>query len=112
LERFVAADDDADNGKRETQLRRLADLLAGMECLRATVLSAAKTKRYPILEIQFDEVALGIGAVEISRRLQRHSIPVHLSERRIYENVLLVDASGLQRGDEQTIASALAAALK
>ena len=65
-----------------------------------------------ILEL-IDKVAdRGIGAVEISRRLQRHSIPVHLSERRIYENVLLVDASGLQRGDEQTIASALAAALK
>jgi hypothetical protein len=50
--------------------------------------------------------------VEISRRLQRQSIPVHLSERRIYENVLLVDASGLRPDDEQAIASALAAALK
>jgi L-seryl-tRNA(Ser) seleniumtransferase len=111
LERFVKADDGADNAKRETQLRRLADLLAGIKC-RATVLSAAETKRYPILEILFDEEALGFGAVEISRRLQRQSIPVHLSERRIYENVLLVDASGLQPGDEQTIANALAAALK
>jgi D-glucosaminate-6-phosphate ammonia-lyase len=111
LERFAKADDGADNGKRETQLRRLADLLAGIKC-RATVLSAAETKRYPILEILFDEEALGFGAVEISRRLQRQSIPVHLGERRIYENVLLVDASGLQPGDEQTIANALAAALK
>lgn len=111
LERFVVADDDAANGKRETQLRRLADLLADIKC-RATVLSAAETKRYPILEIQFDEESLGFGAVEISRRLQRQSIPVHLSERRIYENVLLVDASGLRPDDEQAIASALAAALK
>ena len=111
LERFVVADDGAANGKRETQLRRLADLLADIKC-RATVLSAAETKRYPILEIQFDEDSLGFGAVEISRRLQRQSIPVHLSERRIYENVLLVDASGLRPDDEQAIASALAAALK
>ena len=111
LERFVVADDGAANGKRETQLRRLADLLADIKC-RATVLSAAETKRYPILEIQFDEESLGFGAVEISRRLQRQSIPVHLSERRIYENVLLVDASGLRPDDEQAIASALAAALK
>lgn len=111
LERFVVADDGAANGKRETQLRRLADLLADIRC-RATVLSAAETKRYPILEIQFDEESLGFGAVEISRRLQRQSIPVHLSERRIYENVLLVDASGLRPDDEQAIASALAAALK
>jgi len=111
LERFVVADDGAANGKRETQLRRLADLLADIKC-RATVLSAAETKRYPILEIKFDEESLGFGAVEISRRLQRQSIPVHLSERRIYENVLLVDASGLRPDDEQAIASALAAALK
>jgi L-seryl-tRNA(Ser) seleniumtransferase len=111
LERFVVADDGAANGKRETQLRRLADLLADIKC-RATVLSAAETKRYPILEIQFDEESLGFDAVEISRRLQRQSIPVHLSERRIYENVLLVDASGLRPDDEQAIASALAAALK
>jgi D-glucosaminate-6-phosphate ammonia-lyase len=111
LERFVVADDGAANGKRETQLRRLADLIADIKC-RATVLSAAETKRYPILEIQFDEESLGFGAVEISRRLQRQSIPVHLSERRIYENVLLVDASGLRPDDEQAIASALAAALK
>jgi D-glucosaminate-6-phosphate ammonia-lyase len=111
LESFVVADDGAVNGKRETQLRRLADLLADIKC-RATVLSAAETKRYPILEIQFDEESLGFGAVEISRRLQRQSIPVHLSERRIYENVLLVDASGLRPDDEQAIASALAAALK
>ena len=111
LERFVVADDGAANGKRETQLRRLADLLADIKC-RATVLSAAETKRYPILEIQFDEESLGFGAVEISRRLQRQSIPVHLSERRIYENVLLVDASGLRPDDEQAIATALAAALK
>jgi L-seryl-tRNA(Ser) seleniumtransferase len=111
LERFVVGDDGAANGKRETQLRRLADLLADIKC-RATVLSAAETKRYPILEIQFDEESLGFGAVEISRRLQRQSIPVHLSERRIYENVLLVDASGLRPDDEQAIASALAAALK
>src|SRR6202022_263259 len=99
LERFVVADDGAANGKRETQLRGLADLLADIKC-RATVLSAAETKHYPILEIKFDEESLGFGAVEISRRLQRQSIPVHLSERRIYENVLLVDASGLRPDDE------------
>jgi D-glucosaminate-6-phosphate ammonia-lyase len=112
LERFVAADDGADNIKREAQLRRLADLLAETNALRATVLSAAETNRYPILEIHFDEEALGFGAEEISRRLQRQSLPVHLSERRIYENVLLVDASGLRPGDERAIASALVAAVK
>lgn len=113
LERFVAADDGADNGRRETQLRQLVELLSAIPNLRPTLLSAAETKRYPILEIQFDEKALGFGAMEVSRRLQRRlPTPINLGERRVYENILLVDASGLSAGDEKTIAEALAAVLK
>lgn len=112
LERFAQADSDGDNAQYQLQLQRLAELLANMTHVRATVLSAAVTKRYPILEIRFDEQALGFDAAEVSRRLQRQSTPVHLAERRIYEGVLLVDASGLRPGDEQIIATALAAALR
>ena len=112
LERFAQADSDGDNAQYQLQLQRLAELLANMAHVRATVLSAAVTKRYPILEIRFDEQALGFDAAEVSRRLQRQPTPVHLSERRIHEAVLLVDASGLRPGDEQIIATALAAALR
>jgi D-glucosaminate-6-phosphate ammonia-lyase len=112
LERFVAADDGADNSQREAQLRRLMELLSDLPYLRPALLSAAETKRYPILAIQFDEDALGFDALEISRRLQRRMpTPVHLGERRISEAILLVDASGLRAGDEKTIADALAAVL-
>lgn len=113
LERFVVADDSADNGRREAHLRRLTDLLSSIPNLRPILLTAAETKRYPILEIQFDQQALGFDTLEISRRLQRRKpTPVHLGERRIHERILLVDASGLRDGDEKIIADALAAVLK
>jgi D-glucosaminate-6-phosphate ammonia-lyase len=112
LERFTSADDVGDNARREVQLEALLKLIPNLRHTRPTLLSAAMTKRYPILEIQFDEPALGFDAAEISRRLQRQPTPVHLGERRLQEGILLVDASGLRPGDEQTIAKALDAALK
>jgi L-seryl-tRNA(Ser) seleniumtransferase len=111
LERFVVADDVADNVAREALLRRLADLLAGAKGVQAIVLSAAQTKRYPVLELHFDAGALKIDAMEVSRRLQCQKVPVHLSERRVMENVLLVDASGLRPGDERIVASAVTQAI-
>jgi L-seryl-tRNA(Ser) seleniumtransferase len=112
LERFVACDEQADSSGRDRQLEALAQLLAPLPHLRTIVAGAAKTGRYPILELHIDEAALGLTAVEISRRLQRRPVPVHLGERRIYDGILLVDPSGLRRGDEKLIADALAAVLK
>jgi L-seryl-tRNA(Ser) seleniumtransferase len=109
LERFAAADDVADNARRMEQLQRLADLLAKLDLVTTRVLSAAETKRYPLLELHFDESALGVSTAEISRRLQRQY--VHLGERRLAEAMLLVDPSGLRPGDEGAIAGALARAL-
>ena len=111
LERFASADEEAEAARHEVQLRRLAELLAGLNHVRTTVLNAAVTKRYPILEIQFDVKALGFDAAEISRRLQRQSPPVHLGERRVHDGILLVDASGLRPDDERIITKALSAAL-
>jgi L-seryl-tRNA(Ser) seleniumtransferase len=112
LERFAATDEDEDNSRYESQLEALERLISKRGHVYPTLLGAAATRRYPVLEIRFDERALGLDAAEISRRLQRHSTPVHLSERRLREGVLLVDASGLQPGDEKTIAGALEAALR
>jgi L-seryl-tRNA(Ser) seleniumtransferase len=111
LDRFVAADDERDSAARQEQLAKLAQLIAGLPKVTATVLSAKVTRRYPIIELQLDERA-GVDARDLSRRLQRQSPPVHLGERRIDENILLVDSSGLRPGDETLIAAALKAALK
>ena len=107
LERFVAADTDADLRDKHKQVEALAALVAGLPNVRSTVLGAAVTKRYPVLELTFDADKLGFDAAEVSRRLQRLALPVHLSERRMHEGVLLVDTASLQAGDEKSIADAL-----
>ena len=112
LERFSAADEDEENSRHESQLEALDRLISKRGHVYPTLLGAAATRRYPMLEIRFDERALGFDAAEISRRLQRQPTPVHLGERRLREGILLVDASGLQPGDEKIIATALDAALK
>jgi D-glucosaminate-6-phosphate ammonia-lyase len=112
LERFAASDEDEENSRYESQLEALERLVSRCSHVYPTLLGAAATRRYPMLEIRFDERALGLDAAEISRRLQRQPTPVHLSERRLREGVLLVDASGLQPGDEKIIANALDAALE
>jgi D-glucosaminate-6-phosphate ammonia-lyase len=112
LERFSAADEDEENSRHESQLETLDRLISKRGHVYPTLLGAAATRRYPMLEIRFDERALGFDAAEISRRLQRQPTPVHLGERRLREGILLVDASGLQPGDEKIIATALDAALK
>jgi L-seryl-tRNA(Ser) seleniumtransferase len=109
LERFASADDGAANAEREQQLQRLARHIADLKFVTGRVASASETKRYPVLEIRFDEAALGFGVAEISRRLQRQN--VHLGERRLSESILLVDPAGLRAGDEVAIARALATAL-
>ena len=105
-------DDAVNNAAREVQLDALLKLIASLPHTRPTLQSAAITKRYPVLEIQFDELALGINAEEISRKLQRQLTPVHLGERRIHEGILLVDSSSLRPGEEKSIAKALENALK
>jgi len=109
LERFVEAD-----LWRERRAKR--DLLAGLAALLAGTRGVATTlddggARSPTLDIAFDEAALGLGAFEISRRLQRHDPPVHLGERAAHDGRLIVDPAGLRPGDEAIVAAALKAAL-
>ena len=111
LERFAAADIEQDAAQREAQLQQIAKLVDDLKHVEAVVLGAKVTKRYPILELHFDERALGLDAAEISRRLQRRPLPVHLGERRLFEGILHVDSSGLRQGDDQLIADALRSVL-
>lgn len=109
LERFAAADDSAENGRREKQLETLARKLGGAPQVKATLLSAAATRRYPVLEIEAGSAA---GAAELSRALQQQSPPVHLNERRMHEGILIVDSASLRPGDETLIADAIGLAFK
>ena len=107
LERFAATDFGADMQARERQLAALAALLGDVPHAKATLLSASATGRFPLLELAFDEKVLEADAYAISKRLQAGAPPVHLSERRAYEGILIVDSAGLRPEDYAAIAHAV-----
>jgi D-glucosaminate-6-phosphate ammonia-lyase len=110
LERFVACDLEAEIETRRELLLRLAGSLAELPHCHAREIKAAKGK-FPSLDIEIDMGALGSDAYAVSRALQRHDPPVHLSERRAWQGVLVVESAGLRAGDEEIVARALRAAL-
>ena len=109
LERFAAMDVGVDMQARERQLAALAALLGDLPHVKATLLPAGATGRYPLLELAFDEKALGANAYALSKRLHAGAPPVHLSERRAYEGILVVDPAGLRPEDAAVIAHAVRA---
>jgi D-glucosaminate-6-phosphate ammonia-lyase len=106
LERFVAADVEADIAARHEMLRRLAAAIAGMPgCTPREPEAAAGA--YPSLDIEIDASQLGRDAYAVSRALQRHDPPVHLSERFASQGLLTVASAGLRTEDAEIVAQAL-----
>jgi L-seryl-tRNA(Ser) seleniumtransferase len=103
LDRFVKADDAADNGRLEVRLRAIAAELNGH---KVTLVPAAVTGRVPVLEIGVPD------ALALSAHLQRGNPPVHLSERHSARGVLTLDPHVLLPEDDAALAVALKAALK
>lgn len=112
LERFARSDIDAEIKAKEGQLARLVEALKGANHAKTTLAWSKGNARYPVLEILLDERALKMTAFEFSRRLHKNLPPVHLSERRGHEGILVVDPAGLRPGDEQIVARALSALLR
>jgi seryl-tRNA(Sec) selenium transferase len=110
LARFAACDLEAEIATRRKLLANIRRAIAGLAHGRPLVIEAAKG-RYPTLGIEIDAEALHLDACGVSRALQRHDPPVHLSERRAWEDVLVVDSAGLREGDDEIIAAALSAVL-
>ncbi len=111
LERFATGDADAELAAQEARLAGLAGELASVPHLTTRLRPARETGRNPLLELAFDEAALGRPAAALSRALQQGDPPVHLGERDARRGVLLVDPGGLRPGDERTIAAAIRALL-
>lgn len=107
LERFVAADHDAELGAAEATLEALAGRLAGTPHLATRLVPARITGRYPLLELALDEAALGRSAGAVSGALQQGVPPVHLGERRAAEGILTVEPSAFRAGDEAIVAARL-----
>ena len=103
LDRFVKADDAADNAALEAQLKAIAAALDGHD---VTLVPAAKTGRVPVLEIAVPD------ALALSARLQRGDPPVHLSERHAARGVLTLDPQVLLPEHDAPLVAALAAALQ
>ncbi len=110
LERFVARDLEADIAARRKLLATIERALTGLAHAKLLAIEEAKGK-YPTLGIEFDAAALHLDAYAVSRALQRHDPPVHLSERRAWQGVLVIDSAGVRQGDEEIIAGALRAVL-
>ncbi|MBX9947021.1 MAG: aminotransferase class V-fold PLP-dependent enzyme [Reyranella sp.] len=103
LERFVQADDAADNAALEFRLKAIAAALDGH--VRTTLVPAQQTGRVPVLEIAVAD------ALALSAHLQRGDPPVHLSERHAARGVLTLDPQVLLPEHDAPLAAALRAVL-
>ncbi len=102
LDRFVKADDAADNAILEARLRAIATDLAGFD---VTMVPAAQTGRVPVLEIAV------LQALALSAHLQRGDPPVHLAECHAARGVLTLDPQVLLPEHDSPLAAALRTAL-
>jgi L-seryl-tRNA(Ser) seleniumtransferase len=109
LERFANADIEPEIREKEGLLQFISDRLQKSKCVQTGPAQAKGKGSYPALEITFDEKALNATAYQLSKKLHQGTPPIHLSERRAHEGMLVVDSSGLRPGDEKLIADALIA---
>ncbi len=93
---FVAGEYRADIERFHRYLRTVADGLADVSGLRATISGGSDDDRYPVLEIAVDEARLGVNAFGLSRRLKCGAPSVYVNESRLHEGVLVVYAIGLE----------------
>ncbi len=107
LERFANSDMTEELKEKASFLQFIAERLRGAKHVRTAPAQAKGKGSYPALELIIDEEALKRTAYELSKRLHQASPPIHLSERRAHDGVLVVDSSGLRAGDERIIADAL-----
>jgi D-glucosaminate-6-phosphate ammonia-lyase len=102
LDRFVTADDAADNARLEKRLKAIAAELNGRQ---VTLVPASVTGRVPVLEIAVPD------ALALSAKLQRGDPPVHLSERHSARGILTLDPQVLLPEHDAPLVAALRAVL-
>jgi D-glucosaminate-6-phosphate ammonia-lyase len=102
LDRFVTADDAADNARLEKRLKAIAAELNGHQ---VTLVPASVTGRVPVLEIAVPD------ALALSAKLQRGDPPVHLSERHSARGILTLDPQVLLPEHDAPLVAALRAVL-
>lgn len=108
LERFVGIDWEAEGRALEGRLQRMAQRLGGAG-FATRLVPAAETGRQPWLEVSIDHARTGLDALGASRALQAGEPPIHLSERRAAEGMLLIDPAALSAGDDAILVERMVA---
>jgi len=109
LQCFAAGDYRADIAHHYANLRTVADGLANVPDVRTTILGGVDEDRFPVLELAVDEVALGVSAFEITRRLRCGTPSVYVNESRLHQGVLVLHPIGLEDGLLQPLTQRLRA---
>jgi D-glucosaminate-6-phosphate ammonia-lyase len=104
LDRFVKADDAADNAALEARLKAIAARLEAGTDVR--LVPAAQTGRVPVLEIAVAD------PLAVSALLQTNDPPVHLSERHAGRGVLTLDPQVLLPEHDAPLAEAIRSVLR
>ncbi len=107
LERFVNRDDSTWARGLQRRLEVLAGDLGQVNGLSATLLPAGMPRAYPRLALTIEPGRFGCHAREFADRLRRLPVPVHLSEERLGEGVLIVDLISISASDDAMLASSL-----
>ena len=121
LERFAAFDLEADIAMRRRMLEHIAQAVEALpHCVARFPVAPPPARfardrgsemKFPSLAIEIDAVALRTDILTLSLALQRQNPPVHVSERYASRGLLVVESGGLEPGDEELIARAIAAVI-
>jgi L-seryl-tRNA(Ser) seleniumtransferase len=103
LERYAGADERAANAELETRLERIAQGLGELLGVTSRMVPASEGGRVPRLHLSVDSSAAGFDALELSRRLQGASVPIHLSERFAKQGILMIDPQALRAEDDAAL---------
>jgi len=107
LEHFLGIDQAQVLASLEELLVKIEGDLSKIPHVNTKLLPVAVSGIRPLLELHFEEKALGMSAICISRTLKSGNPAIHLNERRIYEGILIVDPAGLRKQDCPAVAKAI-----
>jgi D-glucosaminate-6-phosphate ammonia-lyase len=112
LDQFINDDQNLVNESMQELLIKLANDISKLKQIKTKLISVDISGIRPLLELHFNEGAIGMTTIEISRLLKAGTPAINLNERRIYEGVLIVDPAGLRPEECFSISNAFKNILK
>ena len=96
LDQFIKTDHNKLIKSMENILIKLKDDISNIPQIRTNLIKASTSGLRPLLELYFDEDAIGMTTIEISLALKSGTPAININERRIYEGVLIIDPAELR----------------